>query len=138
MQIWSAVIWQELVERRGFPYLPLAARSPDPGELVVAIGSPNGLAGWESMGLVARPWVFLNYYQQPQELLPLSMAINPGNSGGAVIRAGTGELAGVAVMKLVDVGTEAQAFAAPVEQVRQMLADAVAAGLVQPGEVPGL
>lgn len=121
---------------RGLPsegawqWLRLGAAPLRPGELVTVIGSPSGLAAWQSMGIVARPEFAAQYYTGPQVLMSLSAAVNPGNSGGAVIDADTGELAGIASMKLVDVSIEGMAFAVPVTEVERLVADAFQAGVI--------
>lgn len=101
------------------PYLKLENRA-EPGEPVVILGTPSGVPGWESHGLVARPEVLINYYAGPQLVTPVSAAVNPGNSGGALIRASDGALVGVVSAKLVDVTIEGMAFAIPGGVVRNL------------------
>jgi serine protease Do len=73
------------VEARGLPVLPLVADRPAyPGELVLAIGSPDGLQGSVTMGIVSSVW------RQPDPDVPMvyiqtDAPINPGNSGGPLI-----------------------------------------------------
>ncbi len=73
------------VEAHGLPVLPLAATRPAyPGELVIAIGSPDGLQGSVTMGIVSSVW------RQPDPNVPMAYIqtdapINPGNSGGPLI-----------------------------------------------------
>lgn len=73
------------VEGHNFPTLPLGRTSPvRPGELVVAIGSPEGLESSITMGVVSSVW------RQPNPDLPMvyiqtDASINPGNSGGPLV-----------------------------------------------------
>lgn len=73
------------VEAHGLPSLALASTRPVyPGELVLAIGSPAGLEGSVTLGMVSSVW------RQPDPDLPLvyiqtDAAINAGNSGGPLI-----------------------------------------------------
>lgn len=118
-----------------WPWLRLGSAPLTPGELVTVIGSPTGIAAWQSMGIVARPEITATYYNGPQILMSLSAAVNPGNSGGAVIDADSGELAGIASMKLIDVGIEAQAFAVPAAEVWRLVRDAMQQGVVGTDEL---
>jgi serine protease Do len=73
------------VEAHNLPALPLGATRPTyPGELVLAIGSPDGLQGSVTMGIVSSVW------RQPNPDVPMvyiqtDAPINPGNSGGPLI-----------------------------------------------------
>jgi serine protease Do len=73
------------VEGHNLPALPLGARrSIRPGELVFAIGSPEGLQNSVSMGVVSSVW------RQPDPDKPMvyiqtDAPINPGNSGGPLV-----------------------------------------------------
>ena len=63
---------------------------PAVGDLVVAIGSPFGLAGTSTTGVVSQ--LYPNYVQ-------IDAAINPGNSGGPLLNK-FGEVLGVNTFKL--------------------------------------
>ncbi|HVP50634.1 MAG TPA: trypsin-like peptidase domain-containing protein [Terriglobales bacterium] len=73
------------VEGHNFPTLPLGARRPvQPGELVFAVGSPEGLQNSVTMGVVSAVW------RQPDPDKPMvyiqtDAPINPGNSGGPLV-----------------------------------------------------
>jgi serine protease Do len=73
------------VEGHNLPTLPLGARrSIQPGELVFAIGSPEGLQNSVTMGVVSSVW------RQPDPDKPMvyiqtDAPINPGNSGGPLV-----------------------------------------------------
>lgn len=112
-----------------FPWLKLAATREEPAEPVVMLGSPAGIQGWESHGLVARRDIVAQTYQVPQELVCISGAINPGNSGGALVRAADATLLGIVDAKLVDVAIEGMGFAVPIHRVAELLQQA---GVTQP------
>lgn len=105
----------------GFPFLELATTPPEPAEPVVMLGSPAGIPGWESYGLVARPEMYAQFWKEAQEVIPVSGAVNPGNSGGALVRASDGKLLGIVNGKLVDVALEGMAFAVPIGYGAQLL-----------------
>lgn len=73
------------VEGHHLPTLPLgASRALQPGELVFAIGSPEGLQSSVTMGVVSSVW------RQPDPDKPMvyiqtDAPINPGNSGGPLV-----------------------------------------------------
>jgi serine protease Do len=73
------------VDAHNLPVLPLGATRPVyPGELVLAIGSPEALQSSVTMGVVSSVW------RQPDPDRPMvyiqtDAPINPGNSGGPLI-----------------------------------------------------
>ena len=73
------------IEGSHFPTLPLGTRRPvQPGELVFAIGSPEGLQNSVTMGVVSSVW------RQPDPdkamvYIQTDAPINPGNSGGPLV-----------------------------------------------------
>ncbi len=73
------------VDGHNLPTLALEGRRPvQPGELVFAIGSPEGLQNSVSMGVVSSVW------RQPDPDKPMvyiqtDAPINPGNSGGPLV-----------------------------------------------------
>ena len=89
------------------PALARATTAPKVGDPVLAIGSPLGLAGSASSGIVSavRPGV-----------LQFSAPVSPGNSGGPVVDR-RGHVLGVATSKLVGNGAEGLSFAVPVDTV---------------------
>lgn len=73
------------IDAQHLPTLPLGTRRPvQPGELVLAIGSPEGLQNSVTMGVVSSVW------RQPDPDKPMvyiqtDAPINPGNSGGPLV-----------------------------------------------------
>ena len=89
--------------------LAVAARRPKIGAAVLDLGSPLGLSGSVSSGVVsAYRSIFGSDYLQ------FSAPISPGNSGGPVVDT-AGRVVGVATAKIVDDGAEGLGFAIPVE-----------------------
>jgi putative serine protease PepD len=86
------------------PTLPKAASEPVVGDPVLVVGSPLGLGGTVSNGIVS---AFREGYIQ------FSAPIGPGNSGGPVVNR-KGEVIGVARSKLVAFGAEGLSFAIPI------------------------
>ena len=101
------------------PLLTASGR-PRLGATVMAVGSPLGLQGSVSLGIVAgyRSLAGSDYMQ-------FSAPISPGNSGGPVVDA-NGAVVAVASAKLVGDGVEALSLAIPVAVVCQGLATCAA------------
>jgi serine protease Do len=81
------------IDAQGLPALELRDTPVKQGELVFAIGSPQGLASSMSMGIVSAP------AREPDLDVPMVFVqtdapINPGNSGGPLINA-DGEVVGI-------------------------------------------
>lgn len=96
------------VSERLTPLLVAAAR-PKVGTLVMAAGSPLGLSGTVSVGVVSG---FRSLFGS--DYLQFTAAISPGNSGGPVVDR-QGRVVGIATAKLVADGAEALGFAIPVQ-----------------------
>jgi len=89
--------------------LATAAFRPKVGTAVLDLGSPLGLKGTVSVGVVsAYRSVFGSDYLQ------FTAAISPGNSGGPVVD-GAGRVVGVATGKIVENGADGLYFAIPVQ-----------------------
>jgi serine protease Do len=123
------------VAAQGLPALALAATRPVyPGELVLAIGSPAGLEGSVSLGMVSSVW------RQPDPDLPLvyiqtDAAINPGNSGGPLIDL-DGNVIGLNTFILSKGGgSEGLGFAIPARVVRFVYDSLRKYGFVQRAEI---
>ncbi len=100
-------------------------RSVRVGDPVAAIGSPFGLRGSLSTGVVSglnRTFAGNAQYPRIEGLIQTDTAINPGNSGGPLIDAG-GEVVGIttAIESPVQ-GSVGVGFAVPIDIVRSALA----------------
>jgi putative serine protease PepD len=94
-----------------YPALPIAAYRPQLGDAVLAVGSPLGLNGSVSLGVVSgfRSLEGADYIQ-------FSAPISPGNSGGPVLDR-HGRVVAVTAAKFQGQGVEALSLAIPVETV---------------------
>jgi putative serine protease PepD len=88
--------------------LLIAAARPKVGAMVMAAGSPLGLSGTVSVGVVSG---FRSLFGS--DYLQFTAAISPGNSGGPVVDR-QGHVVGIATAKLLADGAEALGFAIPV------------------------
>jgi S1-C subfamily serine protease len=97
------------------PALELAPSRAAIGDPLLVLGSPNGLAGTLTSGIVSsyRTLEHVSYLQ-------LSAPISPGNSGGPVLNE-TGQVLGVTVMKDVRDGSEGIGYAIPTDRVCESL-----------------
>ena len=102
------------VQERLAPLKPTAAR-PRLGTTVMVVGSPLGLGGSISIGLVSG---FRSI--EGSDYVQFSAPISPGNSGGPVVDS-QGHVIGVASGKYVGDGVEALGFAIPVSVACAML-----------------
>jgi putative serine protease PepD len=91
------------------PALDTATARPQVGTTVMAVGSPLGLSGTISVGVVSgyRSLDGSDYVQ-------FSAPISPGNSGGPVVD-GQGHVVAIASAKLVGEGVEALSLGIPVQ-----------------------
>jgi len=97
--------------------LVTAAFRPKVGTAVLDLGSPLGLSGTVSVGVVsAYRSIFGSDYLQ------FTAAISPGNSGGPVVD-GAGRVVGIATAKIVDDGADGLYFAIPVQVLCAGLAE---------------
>jgi len=73
------------VDGHNLPSLPLGTRRPvHTGEMVLAIGSPEGLQSSVTMGVVSSVWRQPDP-DQPMVYIQTDAPINPGNSGGPLV-----------------------------------------------------
>ena len=95
-----------------------------PGDWVVAIGNPFGLAHTVSVGVIsATARSFPVAQQRSAEVLQTDAAINPGNSGGPLLNA-RGEVIGINTAIYTDSrqsGNIGIGFAIPINSVRELL-----------------
>lgn len=91
--------------------LVAAAQRPKVGATVMAVGSPLGLSGTVTIGIVS------GYRSlEGSDYVQFSAPISPGNSGGPVVDSG-GRVVAVASAKIVGDGVEALSLAIPVQTV---------------------
>jgi putative serine protease PepD len=93
------------------PALDVAKRRPDIGDPVLALGSPLGLGGTVTSGIVSAFRI-----EDGLSYLQFSAPISPGNSGGPVVDE-RGRVVGVAVAKLVAEGAEGLGLAIPTNRL---------------------
>jgi serine protease Do len=101
------------VDTTALPYLHFnVERAPQTGEIVFAIGSPEGLQNSVTMGVVSSTWR-QPYPDNPMVFLQTDAPINPGNSGGPLVDV-TGEIVGINTFILTSTGgNEGLGFAIP-------------------------
>ncbi len=119
------------VEASDLPALPLRVdRPPQPGELVFAVGSPEGLQNSVTMGVVSSAWRQPDP-DNPMVYLQTDAPINPGNSGGPLVDV-NGAVVGLNTFILSSAGgNEGLGFAIPARVV-----DFVYRSLKRDGHVP--
>ena len=102
----------------GLPVLSLEDRSRvRQGELVFAIGSPEGLASTVTMGVVSAA-ARQAELESPMTFIQTDAPINPGNSGGALVDV-EGHLVGINTFMLSDSGgSQGLGFAIPAPTAR--------------------
>lgn len=105
------------IDATGLPYLPLDPKHPiHQGEVVIALGNPEGLGNSVTMGVVSA------VDRQPDPQLPMvfiqtDAPINPGNSGGPLVDI-DGYLVGINAFILSEGGgSEGLGFAIPARVV---------------------
>jgi putative serine protease PepD len=112
--------------------LPLAAPGTTRvGESVLAVGSPLGLSGTVTAGIVSAldRQVRLGDTGARQTAIQTDASINPGNSGGPLVNA-RGEVVGVntAIATLDGNGNIGIGFAIPIERARQAAEQIIGSG----------
>ncbi|MFC0005803.1 S1C family serine protease [Micromonospora siamensis] len=105
----------------GLSPLPLAKpNTTRVGEPVLAVGSPLGLAGTVTAGIVSALNRQVRLGAGRHSAVQTDASINPGNSGGPLVNA-RGEVVGVntAIATIDGSGSIGIGFAIPIDQVRQ-------------------
>ena len=105
----------------GLASLPLAKPgSTRVGEPVLAVGSPLGLPGTVTAGIVSALDRQVRLGENRHRAVQTDASINPGNSGGPLVNA-RGEVVGVntAIATIDGNGSIGIGFAIPIEQVQQ-------------------
>ena len=88
----------------------LMGEAPEIGEALVVIGSPGGMKGTVTTGIVSQIY--------PDGVVQMNVAVNPGNSGGPVFDL-QGRVFGIATAKYTN--GEGIGFAIPVSWVKSEL-----------------
>jgi len=106
------------IEARDLPALPLrGASAVTQGELVFAVGAPQGLASTITMGIVSSAARQIDL-DSPFVFIQTDAPINPGNSGGPLVNA-DGEVVGINTFILSGSGgSEGLGFAVPAHVAR--------------------
>lgn len=127
------------IETSGLPAIPLnqTGRGPRQGQVVLAVGSPEGLDNTMTTGIISAVG------RQPHPDFPMlyiqtDAAINPGNSGGPLLDVG-GELIGINTFMLAENGhNEGLGFAVPAGVVRYVYEQLRSHGVVRQSLVGAL
>lgn len=100
-------------------FTPLARASAEPsvGDSVLSVGSPLGLEGTVSTGVVSALRL-----EEGDRFIQFSAPVSPGSSGGPLVDQ-KGDVIGVTVFKAVVEGAEGLGFAVPVRRVCEQLID---------------
>jgi serine protease Do len=109
-----------LVPEKGLPALPFGdSETLKPGQFVVALGSPMGLEGSVTVGVVSAQARQLEA-ESPMIYVQTDASINPGNSGGPLLDL-DGRVMGINTLILSQGGgSEGLGFAAPSNIVRNV------------------
>jgi len=123
------------VEARGLPALTFGdSDGLKAGQIVLAFGSPLGLASSVTMGVVSAVARQLTP-DDPMIYIQTDATINPGNSGGALVDT-DGRLVGINTLIISQSGgSEGIGFAAPSNIVRNVFAQIRKSGRVRRGEI---
>ena len=119
----------------GLPALPLGdSEAVQQGELVLAFGSPLGLADSVSLGVISAPARQVRP-DDPMIYIQTDASINPGNSGGPLVDI-QGRLIGINTFILTQSGgSEGVGFAAPSNIVRSVFEQIRRTGRVHRGDI---
>lgn len=123
------------IEAGGLPVAPIGSSAAlRPGEWVFAVGSPLGLEGTVTAGVVSAPHrVLANSPGVP--LIQTDVALNPGSSGGPLFNQ-RGEVVGVNTMIYsLSGGFMGISLAVPIDTVVGVVAELRSAGRVRRGEI---
>jgi S1-C subfamily serine protease len=120
------------VDGGGLPVSTYADGTPAVGDAAVAIGSPFGLDGSVTTGVISALGRSVSTPGAPLvDMIQTDAAINPGNSGGALVDA-AGRIIGINTAILSATGaSNGIGFAIPVDTVRAVADQLIATGTVQ-------
>jgi serine protease Do len=123
------------IDARGLPTVPFGdSDALEPGQIVLAFGSPLGLSSSVTMGVVSAVARQLAP-EDPMIYVQTDSAINPGNSGGALVDT-EGRLVGINTLIFTQSGgNEGIGFAAPSNIVKNVVGQIIKYGRVRRGEI---
>lgn len=130
-----------LIKLEGASGLPAAALGDSGilkvGQLVVAIGSPLGMEGTVTQGIVSSLNRTVDFNGVRYKMIQIDAAINPGNSGGPIFDK-SGAVVGIVSMKETStsseqgtISTEGLGYAIPINTVKKVVASLLQYGKVK-------
>lgn len=123
------------IEATDLPFLELADSDvAEPGEWVLAVGSPLGLVSTVTAGIISAKGRNISLFRELdaiESFLQTDAAVNPGNSGGPLVNA-SGELLGINTAIAAKNGRfQGYSFAIPINLVRRIADDIIEYGSYQ-------
>lgn len=120
------------IEATGLPFLQLADSDvAEPGEWVLAVGSPLGLISTVTAGIISAKGRNISLFPDLdaiESFLQTDAAVNPGNSGGPLVTA-DGKLLGINTAIASQTGRfQGYSFAIPINLVRRIADDIIEFG----------
>ena len=117
------------VGAEGLPFLELAdSDTAEPGQWVLAVGSPLGLTSTVTAGIVSAKGRSLSILRDPdaiESFIQTDAAVNPGNSGGPLVDS-EGRLLGINTAIASRTGRfQGYSFAIPINLVRRIVDDII-------------
>ena len=122
-------------EKIKWPFVPLGDSSKvEPGDWVLALGSPLGLEQSVNVGIVSsekyRGGIRPSGRDLYAELMQMQMPINPGNSGGPVLDQ-SGRVVAVSEAIMSPQHGQAIAFGLPINMIKQVLPQLLSIGHIE-------
>lgn len=123
------------IEATNLPFLELAdSDAAEPGEWVLAVGSPLGLVSTVTAGIISAKSRNISLFRELdaiESFLQTDAAVNPGNSGGPLVNA-KGQLLGINTAIAARNGLfQGYSFALPINLVRRIADDIIEFGSYQ-------
>ncbi|NJB87256.1 S1-C subfamily serine protease [Lewinella marina] len=120
------------IDARNLPFLELAdSDAAEPGQWVLAVGSPLGLVSTVTAGIVSAKGRNLSLLRDPdaiESFIQTDAAVNPGNSGGPLVDT-EGRLLGINTAIASRTGRfQGYSFAIPSELVKRIVDDIIQYG----------
>ncbi len=123
------------IEATDLPFLELAdSDAAEPGEWVLAVGSPLGLVSTVTAGIISAKSRNISLFRELdaiESFLQTDAAVNPGNSGGPLVNA-KGQLLGInTAIAALNGRFQGYSFAIPINLVRRIADDIIEFGSYQ-------